>query len=109
MAEIKYSGVPQKFTAGPGARTQNKWADFLGAELPMGLIKSLPLVGNKRQQLVAALMKLLQEEEEKQNQSGVVPMPGPGFGPQATPFDRVGLLNERLSASPTFDMTKFGD
>tara|TARA_R110000824_G_scaffold60696_2_gene162039 strand:- start:5918 stop:6193 length:276 start_codon:yes stop_codon:yes gene_type:complete len=68
MAEIRYSGVPSQATPGVGAGLQTKWADFLGAELPMGLIKSAPTpsaagASDKRQQLIQALLKMLQEEE----------------------------------------------
>jgi uncharacterized SAM-binding protein YcdF (DUF218 family) len=103
MAEIRYSGVPQKFTAGPGARTQNKWADFLGAELPQGLIKAIPIVGGgKRKALIAALMKLLEEEEKARAAAGGgVPLPG------SLPTTGVGGdLN--LSRIPSFDMSQFG-
>ena len=66
MAEIRYSGTPTKAIPGVGAGLQTKWANFLGADLPMGLIQSLPMPGSggdKRQQLIQALLKLLQEEE----------------------------------------------
>tara|TARA_Y100001963_G_C6462311_1_gene300720 strand:- start:63 stop:392 length:330 start_codon:yes stop_codon:yes gene_type:complete len=109
MAEIRYTGLPQRYTVGPGAQLQNKWANFMGAELPMGLIKALPIAGGNRKALIQALMKLLQEEEEKQKQSGMITTPGPGFGAQTSPYDRVSLLDQTLDASPTFDMTKFGE
>tara|TARA_R110000803_G_scaffold52931_1_gene108769 strand:- start:8447 stop:8785 length:339 start_codon:yes stop_codon:yes gene_type:complete len=107
MAEIRYSGMPQQQTVGTGAQLQNKWANFMGAELPMGLIKALPTGGGSRQQMIAALMKLLQEDEEERDAaSGGIRMPG--FGPQTTPFDRANLLDTTLRDSPGFDMTQFG-
>ena len=108
MAQIRYTGLPQQEKVGTGAKIQNKWANFLGADLPIGHIDALPIGGgSKRKQLIAALMKLLQEEEEEQAAAGGG-VPSPGFGPQTTPFDRASLLDTTLRDSPTFDMTRFG-
>jgi|TARA_R100001530_G_scaffold131293_1_gene102851 hypothetical protein len=88
MAEIRYSGVPSQVVPGVGAGLQTKWADFLGAELPMGLIKSIPTPGaagasGKRQQLIQALLKMLQEEEAGaaagSGAAGVAPFIIPGM------------------------------
>lgn len=82
MAEIRYSGVPTKAVVGTGARLQDKWADFLGADVPMGLIKSIPTpsamsAGGDRKMLMEVLRRLLEEEQKEAMAAGVLPpMPG---------------------------------
>lgn len=92
MAEIRYSGVPTQATPGVGAGLQEKWAQFALADLPMGLIKGAPIpgAGGNRKQLIAALLKLLQEEEAAGAAGaagatgGVVPSFIPGVTPAGT-------------------------